>query len=217
MLITKEIAMNLNYRGSTPVLDAIQGDSARAVVIRFMAGEEAWNIPEDVSIVIQYQCQDGTGGVYDSLPSGGAAYSVLGNALTIMLASQLCAVPGKTALQVTMLRGDAQISTFQMEIRVAPQVNAQTEGEVYTNLAQWLEENGKTGPVGPQGPAGEKGDPFTYEDLTPEQLESLKPVKGTDYWTPADQDAMVQEALAALPVYDGDVLSYLPLYGGGVR
>ena len=211
MLIAKEIAMNLNYRGSTPVLDVIQGDSARAVVIHCMAGEEAWNIPEDVSIVIQYQCQDGTGGVYDSLPSGGAAYSVLGNALTIMLASQLCAVPGKTDLQVTMFSADAQISTFHIEIRVAPQINAQTEGEVYTNLAQWLDENGK------QGPTGEKGDPFTYEDFTPEQLEKLKPIKGTDYWTKADRDNVVRDAIAALPVYDGDVLRFLPLYEGEVR
>ena len=217
MLITKEIAMNLNYRESTPVLDVIQGDSARAVVIHFMAGDEEWNIPEDASIVMQYQYQDGTGGMYDALPDGSAAYSVSGNVLTVALAAQLCAVPGKTDLQVTMLCGDAQISTFHMEVRVAPQVNAQTEGEVYTNLAKWLKENGKTGPAGPQGPAGVKGDPFIYEDFTPEQLEGLKPVKGTDYWTPADQDALVQETLAVLPVYDGDVFSYLPLYGGGVR
>lgn len=193
MLITKEIAMNLNYRESTPVLDVIQGDSARAVVIRLMAGEEAWNIPEDVSIVMQYQCQDGTGGMYDALPDGSAAYSVLGNSLTVMLASQLCAVPGKTGLQVTMLRGDEQISTFYMEIRVAPQINAQTEGEVYTNLAQWLEENGLPGPAG------------------------YSPVKGTDYWTSEEQDAMVQDVIAALPVYNGDVLSTLHLYSGEVR
>ena len=34
---------------------------------------------------------------------------------------------------------------------------------------------GPTGPMGPKGDTGEKGDPFTYEDLTPEQFESLKP------------------------------------------
>lgn len=52
---------------------------------------------------------------------------------------------------------------------------------------------------------GEKGDPFTYEDFTPEQLEALKgepgekgadgkdgqngttPVRGVDYWTDADK------------------------------
>lgn len=191
MLITKEITMNLNYRENTPVLDVIQGDSARAVVIHFMAGEEAWNIPEDVSIVMQYQCQDGTGGVYDSLPDGSAAYSVLGNALTVALAAQLCAVPGKTDLQVTMFRAGAQLSTFQMELRVEPQIHARAAGEDYTNLARWLE--------------GMKGEP------------GYTPIKGTDYWTQKDRDDVVRDAIASLPVYDGDILRFLPLYEGEVR
>lgn len=44
--------------------------------------------------------------------------------------------------------------------------------------------DGDQGPVGPegkqgmQGIQGEKGEPFTYEDFTPEQLESLKGPKG---------------------------------------
>lgn len=37
---------------------------------------------------------------------------------------------------------------------------------------------GAAGPQGPQGIQGEKGDPFTYEDFTPEQLESLKGAPG---------------------------------------
>lgn len=36
-------------------------------------------------------------------------------------------------------------------------------------------EQGLQGIAGPPGPKGDKGDPFTYEDLTPEQFESLKP------------------------------------------
>lgn len=53
---------------------------------------------------------------------------------------------------------------------------------------------------------GPKGDPFTYEDFTPEQLESLKgktPVKGEDYYTDADKQEMVEAVLAALPVWEG--------------
>ena len=46
---------------------------------------------------------------------------------------------------------------------------------------------GDAGPIGPQGPKGNKGDtglqgpkgePFTYDDFTPEQLEGLKGPKG---------------------------------------
>lgn len=56
---------------------------------------------------------------------------------------------------------------------------------------------------------GDKGDPFTYEDFTPEQLDSLKgekgdfPIKGTDYFTPADKSEFVNDVLAALPVWTG--------------
>ena len=37
---------------------------------------------------------------------------------------------------------------------------------------------GDTGDIGPQGPVGLKGDAFTYDDFTPEQLASLKGPKG---------------------------------------
>lgn len=56
-----------------------------------------------------------------------------------------------------------------------------------------------------KGQPGEKGDPFRYEDFTPEQLEALKgqdgrtPIKGEDYYTPADKTEMVQDVLNAMP------------------
>lgn len=52
-------------------------------------------------------------------------------------------------------------------------------------------ETGATGPEGPQGPQGETG-PAGYT-----------PVRGTDYWTAADQAQMVQDVLAALPTWEG--------------
>lgn len=45
-----------------------------------------------------------------------------------------------------------------------------------------------TGPTGPQGPAGADG---------------KTPVKGTDYWTAADQTEIVNDVLAALPTWTG--------------
>jgi hypothetical protein len=62
--------------------------------------------------------------------------------------------------------------------------------------------------IAESGPKGEKGDPFVYDDFTPTQLEGLKgpkgdkgddghtPIKGTDYWTTADQTAIVADVLA---------------------
>lgn len=56
---------------------------------------------------------------------------------------------------------------------------------------------GATGETGPQGPQGEKGDTGATGPQGP------KPVKGTDYWTAADKSAMVNDVLAALPVWNG--------------
>lgn len=58
---------------------------------------------------------------------------------------------------------------------------------------------------------GEKGDPFTYDDFTPEQLEALKgadgktPIKGQDYFTEADKTELVDAVLDALPKAEEDV------------
>ena len=62
---------------------------------------------------------------------------------------------------------------------------------------------GATGPEGPQGPKGEpgaKGDPGA---TGPQGPAGHTPVKGTDYWTAADQTSMVNDVLAALPTWSG--------------
>ena len=56
-----------------------------------------------------------------------------------------------------------------------------------------------------KGDKGDKGDAFTYSDFTPEQLESLKgpaPVKGVDYWTESDKSEIVNDVLASIPNYN---------------
>lgn len=72
-------------------------------------------------------------------------------------------------------------------------------------------DKGDTGAKGDTGPQGPKGDPFTYADFTAAQLAALKgekgepgaaghtPVKGIDYWTADDRNAIVADVLAALP------------------
>lgn len=61
-----------------------------------------------------------------------------------------------------------------------------------------------------KGDKGEKGDAFTYDDFTETQLKSLKgeqgapgadgytPVKGTDYYTTAEKEALIAEIKTAL-------------------
>lgn len=89
-------------------------------------------------------------------------------------------------------------------------------------LDKFGETNGKPTYDGSDvGLKGDKGDPFTYSDFTAEQLAALKgakgdkgdkgdpgtdgytPVKGTDYWTEADKEEIVNDVLAALPTWTG--------------
>lgn len=56
-----------------------------------------------------------------------------------------------------------------------------------------------------KGDKGDKGDAFTYADFTQEQLEALKgpaPVKGVDYWTENDKTEIVNDVLAQIPNYN---------------
>ena len=56
---------------------------------------------------------------------------------------------------------------------------------------------GLQGPKGEQGPQGEPG------ATGPQGPAGRTPVKGTDYWTAADQTSMVNDVLAALPTWSG--------------
>ena len=56
-----------------------------------------------------------------------------------------------------------------------------------------------------KGDKGDKGDAFTYADFTPEQLEALKgpaPVRGVDYWTESDKTEIGNDVLASIPNYN---------------
>ena len=57
---------------------------------------------------------------------------------------------------------------------------------------------------GPRGERGPKGDPFTYDDFTPEQLESLKGPKGD----PFTYDDFTPEELESLKGPKGDPFTY---------
>lgn len=92
----------------------------------------------------------------------------------------------------------------------------------------WTNDQGLANPEtvnikGPKGDTGQDGKAFTFADFTPEQIESLKvkgddgldgkdgqdgktPVLGTDYFTEADKQEIVNSVLASL--VDGDKEAY---------
>lgn len=65
---------------------------------------------------------------------------------------------------------------------------------------------GKNGTNGAQGPAGAKGDPGEQGpqgEAGPAGADGHTPVKGTDYWTEADRQQLVQETMDALEAQGG--------------
>ena len=185
MLLTKEVTMNLSYREPPIIADVLQGDSARALAVHLLAGGVSWEVPEDATVVLQYCCADGTGGILDTLEDGTPACSINGDTLTILLASQMCAVAGTTKLQITLIGGGKQISTFPVDIHVHPQVDANAASGDYSNLQQWLDSLELIGTPGKDG---------------------YTPVKGVDYFTQWEKYEMMQGVLEMLP--NGDEVLY---------
>lgn len=181
MLLTKEVTMNLSYQKQPVTVDVMQGDSGRTLTIHLVERETPWVLPDDAEIILRYCCADGTGGMYDSLPNGTPACIADGNTLTITLVSQMCAVAGCTKLQVTIFSEGVQISTFPIELRVIPQVDAKAAKGEYYNLQKWLNTRNLKGEPGKDGHT---------------------PVKGVDYFTEDEKKEMVRSILATLPNLD---------------
>lgn len=122
MKITHKISMDLD-RYSVPGFDAVCGDRyTRELEIALYAGGQAWEIPAEVSVSVRYQKPDGTGGFYDLLPDGSAAWGIQGNVIALVPAPQTMSVPGCVIMTVCLTAGEREISTFQILMNVRPAV-----------------------------------------------------------------------------------------------
>lgn len=71
-------------------------------------------------------------------------------------------------------------------------------------------DKGDRGETGAQGEKGEKGDKGDTGEQGPQGAagaDGKTPEKGTDYFTPADKAELIDEVLAALPRYNGEVIA----------
>ena len=58
MILTHKITLSLNNRDGIQSIDAVQGDTARAVELTLLENGLAWAVPEDVRAVIRYRRHD---------------------------------------------------------------------------------------------------------------------------------------------------------------
>lgn len=145
MNIMHKLTVDLANRNCDSIIKAVRGDSSRMVEITVLSDGSPWQIPEDASIVIRYAKPDGTTGTYDTLPDGTRAWQATGNLLTVSLAPQLFTVSGAVSLQITVVQGLQQISTFRVALDVSTEISSRSGSADYTNLSQWLAEYGGNG------------------------------------------------------------------------
>ncbi len=140
MQITNHLEMDLSQNPLPKVLEAVQGDSARAVRLSLKNNGEPWEIPQGATALLRYRNADGTGGVFDTLPDGSPACAISGNNLTVFLPAQALGVAGETKVQAVLEKEGKQLSTFAFSVLTQGAASGGGSGE-YTNLSRWLQDN----------------------------------------------------------------------------
>ena len=143
MIVTKKFSFDLETRGISPLMYAVQGDvNTRKVEISLFSNGTAWEIPDGTVVAVAYRKPDGTGGLYDKLPSGESASAVSGNVVTVMLAPQVLTCAGNVVASVVFYSQDMAdtLATFSFQIHVEknPAAGEQISNNYYTlqNLEQ---------------------------------------------------------------------------------
>lgn len=118
----------------------------------------------------------------------------------VLYAAQLNKIEDGIKQNETDLKGKAELDeNGKLKAEQLPD-NALTSEELTEAINDALAQAKESGEFDGTGGKGEKGDPFTYEDFTAEQLEALKGEKG-DAFT---YDDFTPEQLAALKGEKGD-------------
>lgn len=121
MKTTKKLKLDFNQQGTTPRIQAVQGDLyTRMVEIALFSSKAPWTIPEHTSVLIRYRKPDHTVGAYDTLPNGQLAYSLQGNTVTIAIVPDALMMPGNVSMIVSLVSGEQVLSVFEILLEVQP-------------------------------------------------------------------------------------------------
>lgn len=138
MITENYIALEMTRRGVTPCIDVMQDDKyCRDLMI--LPHWEGFQMiyDENLTALIMYSKPDGTGGSYDKLPDGQAAYAIESPAIRVKLAPQICTVPGLVKLSLALIDGKTVVHTFVIHIKVhaTPGINVKSEDYNNTDAA----------------------------------------------------------------------------------
>ena len=136
MITENYIALEMTRRSVTPCIDVMQDDKyCRDLCIALTWEGFQLILGANTTALIMYSKADGTGGTYDKLPDGQAAYIIDGNIIRVKLAPQVCTAPGLVRLSVALIDGENVIHTFVIHIKVhaTPGINVKSEDYISTD------------------------------------------------------------------------------------
>lgn len=143
---TSLFAIDLDRPMSPARCYAMQGESGiRYIGLVIKNNNLAWTAPGDCRVEVRYTKPDGTGGTYDTLPDGSAAFqSSILNIHTVGTVPQMFTVPGEVKVSVAFIQEEKVLYTFPIVIEVikCPGVNVKSEN--YENLSPYLKKTGWT-------------------------------------------------------------------------
>ena len=129
------ITLNLIPDGEMPIFHASQFDTARPVIIDLVMGEDAYVVPEGISVELHCRKVDDT--IVTMEPD-----EVSESRVTFVTTEQLTACIGDNLCEVALLNGDDHIGTLNFILHVEPDPLAgglTSESEIY-NLTQQIED-----------------------------------------------------------------------------
>lgn len=161
-----------------PWVYAVQGDcNSRWASVTLLAGGRPWRPAANMEVAVMYRQPGGTMGLYNLLEDDTPAVRVCGNRVEFLLASQMLTVPGDVRAAI-VVNNEAldQLTTFPFTVTVKENpLGCDQKAQDYIRL-RWLNSklNEQLKIAKDSGEFdGAKGDPFTYDDFTPEQLAAL--------------------------------------------
>ena len=137
MVTTHKVSVDLlqtTGRYAFPV-EVMQDDQySRDIQITITQGDQKPSLSGN-TVQIYFSKPDGTGGAYDALPDGTAAYTISSNMITIKLAPQVCTVPGDVKISVALISGNIKLNTFAVDLKVHKKPGLQATSGNYFKIA----------------------------------------------------------------------------------
>ena len=131
MKVVHSVDIDVQNVKTQPVVDAVRGEvDSREIKINLLNGYQNWSVPSDVQCMMSYRKPDGTGGLYDVLPSGELAYEVGATYITAKIAPQVLSVSGEVSFSVNLMKDDQILNTFPLIINVEDSIKQITSEQI---------------------------------------------------------------------------------------